>query len=43
MTEQIDFANIIRRVLRQWTVIVMLGVIVALGAGIVASRRYHPQ
>ena len=43
MTEQIDIMNIIRRVLKQWTMIVLVAVIVALGSGIVASRIYKPQ
>lgn len=43
MTEQIDIVNIIRRVLRQWLVILLVGVIVSLGCGIVTSRRYRPQ
>lgn len=43
MTEQMDIGNVIRQVLKQWVIIVMLGVIAALGCGIVASRMYRPQ
>ncbi|MGN1266351.1 MAG: polysaccharide biosynthesis tyrosine autokinase [Dorea sp.] len=43
MTEQIDIVNIIRRVLKQWAVILLVGIIVSLGCGIVASRMYRPQ
>ncbi|MGE9883827.1 polysaccharide biosynthesis tyrosine autokinase [Blautia obeum] len=43
MTERIDIVNILRRVLRQWLVILLAGVIAALGCGIVASRMYRPQ
>ena len=43
MTEQMDIGNVIRQVLKQWMLIVMLGVIAALGSGIVASRMYRPQ
>ncbi len=43
MTEQIDFGNIIRRVLRQWFLILAVSAIVAMLAGIVTSRMYRPQ
>lgn len=43
MTEQIDIINIIRRVLKQWLVITLIGVIAACGCGIVTSRIYKPQ
>lgn len=42
MTEQIDMINITRRVIRQWFLILMMSIIVALLAGIVAVRRYQP-
>lgn len=43
MTERIDFGNIIRRVLRQWFVIVTVSIMAALLVGIVTSRMYRPQ
>lgn len=43
MTEQIDIVNIIRRVSRQWVMILLVGVIAAMGCGIVSSRIYRPQ
>ena len=43
MTEQTDIINIIRRVLKQWMIIGLIGIIAALGCGIVASRLYRPQ
>lgn len=43
MTEQTDIINIIRRVIKQWMIIGLIGVIAALGAGIVTSRMYRPQ
>lgn len=43
MTEQIDLTNIIRHVLKQWKIILMLGIIVALGTGIISSRLYSPE
>ena len=43
MTEYTDIVNVIRRVLKQWMIIVLIGIIVALGCGIVASRLYKPQ
>lgn len=43
MTEQIDIVNIIRRVLRQWQMILLAGIIAAMGCGIVSSRLYRPQ
>lgn len=43
MTEQIDLTNIIRRILKQWKMILMAAVIVALGTGILSSRLYTPE
>ena len=43
MTEQMDFANIVRQILRQWAIIIMLGAIAALGCDIAASRMYRPE
>lgn len=43
MTEHIDISNIVRQVLRQWLVLLLLGVIAASGAGIAASRMYQPH
>lgn len=43
MTERVDIINIVRQVLGQWLVILLLGVIVASGTGIAASRIYQPH
>ena len=43
MAEQIDIMNIIRRVLKQWMIIMLTAIIIACGSGIVASRIYKPQ
>lgn len=43
MTEQIDFGNLIRRVLRQWFLILAISAIAAMLAGVVTSRMYRPQ
>lgn len=43
MTEQFDFENIIRRVVRQWYYIVMISLTMALLVGIVTSRLYRPS
>lgn len=43
MMEQMDFSNVLRQVLKQWFIILMIGLIAAFGCGIVASRMYRPQ
>lgn len=43
MIEQMDFANIIRQVIRQWMIILVIGIIAAFFCGIVTSRMYKPQ
>ena len=42
MTEQIDFTNIIRRIIRQWFLILTISISVSLLAGIVMSHIYKP-
>lgn len=43
MTEQNDFANIIRCTLNLWHYILIIALIVALSSGIISSRLYNPQ
>ena len=43
MRERIDVSNIVRQMLRQWMVILLIGIIAASSCGIVASRMYRPH